>query len=113
MRLNLRFRDLDAPAEARASVEREVRREFALHTNRLLSAQVTLRRSPPMHGLGRSSCHIRVRLRDGQSFSSEDHAASVEEAAAAVAWRIGQRIERSRSLRAPLARDSSFRRNIA
>ena len=113
MRLSIRFRDLDAPPEVHARVERAVREALELHASRLGSARVTLRPSPPMHGAGRSSCRIRVRLRNGRGFTSEEHAHAPDEAAAAAAWRIGQRLDRARSLEPGPRRGADSLRHIA
>ena len=111
MRISIRLRDLAAPPETHARVERAVREALELHASRLGSARVTLRPSPPMHGAGRRSCRIRVRLRNGRGSTGEEHAHAADEAAAA--WRIGQRLDRARSLEPAPRRGADSLRHIA
>jgi hypothetical protein len=98
MRLRLSTRGIELAKSERDSNERLVRLALGRHGARVAAAAVALQPSPHMHGAGRVCCRIRVRLRDGRSWITEEHAPGVREAAFGAGARMEARLDRERSL---------------
>jgi hypothetical protein len=98
MRLRLSTRGIGLAESERDSIERLVRLSLGRHGARVRAVAVALQPSPRMHGAGRVCCRIRVRLRDGRSWITEEHAPGVREAAFGASVRMEARLDREGSL---------------
>jgi hypothetical protein len=98
MRLRVSTRSIGLAEGERASIERRVRQALGRHGSRIAAAEVSLQPSPRMHGPGRVCCRIRVRLRDGRSWITEEHAPGAREATLGASARAEGRLDRERSL---------------
>lgn len=95
MQLRIRAQHLDVPADTRLAIERKVRLALGRHAAGIDLAHITL--SPSPQGSPGNRCRIRVRLHQGESLAIEDCAEDLHAAAAAVAWRLQQRLDRQRA----------------
>ncbi len=96
MKLRIRLATPDSSSETRRAIERRLRLALGVQSTSIERVQLSLHESGTEGG---ALCRVRARLGEGEALVIEEHAEDAITAVETVAWRLAQRLRRSRMAR--------------